>query len=431
MAIPSILLPFLVLTCPGLGPTPGKGGDAPPAAIEVRVPIDPHGEIDLALLVESLAERTGLQVERPKTVKLPTAGVAGALTRTLIAETIGPGASIAVREGALVITIPSDRLDPENLATWSARLRSLSERVSREAERRDRYGFRARKSYRPEDPDRPTVCLVHGLNSNSGSFVHMVPILEEAGFGVVLYDFPDNQDLDITVPEFQRHWSAFRKRNGDREDWAIITHSMGGLIARAYVEGEAFAGDVSDLILIGPPNRGASVARVQTILQFIEGTRAIQEQRAGALAVVGEGLGASAADLEPGSDFLKALNARPRREGVRYRILAGDAGFLTSATRREIESRLGLASGAGGIFGRLARLAVGDFQAALDELSAGTGDGCVAVASTRLEGAPDPVVIHADHVALIRAPLLYPDPGPVACMPFVLRWLEPLRRSGR
>jgi hypothetical protein len=33
-------------------------------------------------------------------------------------------------------------------------------------------------------------------------------------------------------------------------------------------------------------------------------------------------------------------------------------------------------------------------------------------------------VIHANHAELIRAPLLFRDPGPVACMPYLLRWLK-------
>ena len=52
-----------------------------------------------------------------------------------------------------------------------------------------------------------------------------------------------------------------------------------------------------------------------------------------------------------------------------------------------------------------------------------TGDGVVAVASTRLEGVDDHRVIESNHVELIRGPLLYPDPGPVACLPFVLERL--------
>ena len=70
-----------------------------------------------------------------------------------------------------------------------------------------------------------------------------------------------------------------------------------------------------------------------------------------------------------------------------------------------------------GIFGRLTKAATADLPDLLDELTDGTGDGCIAVERTRLEGVADHVVIHANHVELVRGPLLYPEPGPVACMP--------------
>ena len=40
--------------------------------------------------------------------------------------------------------------------------------------------------------------------------------------------------------------------------------------------------------------------------------------------MVTDGLGEAGADLEPHSDFLERLNARPRREGVKYTIIAGN-----------------------------------------------------------------------------------------------------------
>jgi hypothetical protein len=70
------------------------------------------------------------------------------------------------------------------------------------------------------------------------------------------------------------------------------------------------------------------------------------------------------------------------------------------------------------------RVASRELTSLLDELTDGSGDGCVAVERTRLEGAADHVTIHANHAELIRAPLLYPDEGPVACMPYVFRWLQ-------
>ena len=65
-----------------------------------------------------------------------------------------------------------------------------------------------------------------------------------------------------------------------------------------------------------------------------------------------------------------------------------------------------------------------DLSDRLDEITDGAGDGCVSLARTKLEGVSDQVVLHANHAELIRAPLLFRDPGPVACMPALLRWLK-------
>jgi len=39
----------------------------------------------------------------------------------------------------------------------------------------------------------------------------------------------------------------------------LITHSMGGLVARAYIEGPNYADDVSSLIMLGVPNKGIPI----------------------------------------------------------------------------------------------------------------------------------------------------------------------------
>ena len=66
-------------------------------------------------------------------------------------------------------------------------------------------------------------------------------------------------------------------------------------------------------------------------------------------------------------------------------------------------------------------------SASLDEITDGLGDGCVSVVSTRLDGVADHRTLHANHLELIRAPLLFPEAGPVAAMPDLLRWLGEAR----
>ena len=241
------------------------------------------------------------------------------------------------------------------------------------------------------------------------------------------YDFPYNRDLDETSPAFGRDWLDFRRKSGDTRPWAIVAHSMGGLLARSYVEGEAgFAGDVSALILIAPPNGGSTLAKGQTFLQMVQNLQAIQgTRRTDPLALLGDGLGAAADDMTPGSAYLRGLDSRPRREGVRYRIIAGDSAYLGAEARRRVEGQMKLMGGLG-------RMVAGGLSASLDEITDGLGDGCVAVASTRLAGVADPRVLHADHLELIRAPLLlFPEPGPVASMPEILRWLGEPASPGR
>jgi pimeloyl-ACP methyl ester carboxylesterase len=317
-------------------------------------------------------------------------------------------------------------LGPEVRPQLERRLADLSQKAREEAQRRRLYyGMHALKSYRPNDPTRPTVCLVHGLNSSSQVFIHMVGPLEDAGFGVVVYDFPFNRDLDASTRAFCDDWAAFRKKWGEKQPWAIVAHSMGALLARWYLEAEpAYASDVSRLIMIAPVNQGSGLAKAQTLLQLVQNLQSINGQKTRALARLSDGMGAAATDMLPDSAFLKALNAHPRRTGVRYHTIAGDAGFLPAGMRRQFEFDPNADGKGRSLLGGLARRAAADLASRLDEITEGCGDGCVSVAGTQLDGVSDHQTIHANHLELIRAPLLYPDPGPVVSMPFVLSRLR-------
>ena len=390
--------------------------------VTVRVPLTAASEVDLSEVVAQLARASRLAVAPPSApLALPLEGRAASLARTLLAETLGPDATLDVRPGELSITLAARLLEPEGQAAWKARLLDLSSRAGRELDRRARYGFHTRESFRPNDPTRPTVCLIHGLNSTAGVFKHLFGPLEAAGYGIIGYDFPYNRDLDETSAAFRRDWAEFRAKTGDSRPWAIVAHSMGSLLARSYVEDDAaYARDVTSLILIAPPNRGSSLAKAQTLLQTVQSLRAMNgSKRTDPLALLGDGLGLAADDMTPGSRYLKALNARPRRDGLRYHILAGDVGYLNAEARRRVDASLN----GRGVLGGFGRLLASGASASLDEITDGLGDGCVAVASTRLEGVADHRTLHANHLELIRAPLLFPEPGPVASMPDLLRWL--------
>jgi pimeloyl-ACP methyl ester carboxylesterase len=398
----------------------------------VEVPVGKGGEVQVAEIISRLASASDASLERPAPdLTLSTQGLARALTKTLLTESLGPEVAITFRPGTMVMTIDERILTAQNRAEWLQRLSQLAERADEAARKRQSYGMRALKSYRPNDPTRPTVCLVHGLNSSSGGFVHMIPWLEESGYGIVVYDYPFNRSIAESCQRFARDWAAFRAKVKDRLPWSIVAHSMGALVARSLVEDDkSWAHDVCSLIMIAPVNQGSQLAKVQTVMQFMNGLKAINgKNTTRAMMNLSDGLGQAAEDMLPGSPFLTGINRRPRRQGLSYHIIAGDRGFLTREGRAQIEGRLDLVTRNSGIFGRLTQAATADLPDLLDELTDGTGDGCVRVERTRLEGVADHVTIHANHAELIRAPLLFADPGPVACMPDVLRWLkEDLRR---
>jgi pimeloyl-ACP methyl ester carboxylesterase len=393
----------------------------------VEIPVNETGDVSVAEIIGRLAWASGVEIDRPPAgLTLSTRGLSRALTRALLAEALGPEVEITFQPRAMVVKVDDRILGRTRQAEWIGRLRDLSDRTAEAARRRESYGMRALASYRPNDPARPTVCLVHGLNSSSGGFVHMLPWLEEAGYGIVIYDYPFNRAIEESCAAFARDWAAFRRQSGDGRPWAILAHSMGALLARSLVEDDAtWAGDVSSMILIAPVNQGSHLARVQTVMQLMNGLKSIQSRKTSkAMLHLSEGMGESAQDMLPGSAFLTGLNRRSRRRGVPYHIVAGDIGFLTREGRAQVEGQVALVNRNAGIFGRLAQAATSDLPELLDELTDGTGDGCVAVERTRLAGVADHVVLHANHAELIRAPLLFADPGPVACMPDVLRWLE-------
>src|SRR4029077_20566107 len=144
---------------------------------------------------------------------------------------------------------------------WLRRLRELADRAAEASRGGELYGMRALPPVRPNAPTRPTVCLVHGLNSSSGGFVHMIPWLEEAGYGIVIYDYPFNRRIEESCVGFTHDWAAFRRKAQERLSWSIVAHSMGALLARSLVEDDAtWARDVSSLILIAPVNQGSHLA---------------------------------------------------------------------------------------------------------------------------------------------------------------------------
>ena len=158
---------------------------------------------------------------------------------------------------------------------------------------------RARPSRRifADAPAAP-VLLLHGYGCNSGYWAHLIPLLEAARISHACADLePLGGDIDGYVPAVAGAIDALCAASGAPRV-VILAHSMGGLVARAYLRRHG-AARVARLITLGTPHHGTSLAN----LGLGANARQMRRARRGAT---------------PESDWLRALAGE---EGAAARAL--------------------------------------------------------------------------------------------------------------
>jgi pimeloyl-ACP methyl ester carboxylesterase len=117
----------------------------------------------------------------------------------------------------------------------------------------------------------------------------------------------------------------------------IIAHSMGGLVARWFIEREGGNTLVQRLVMLGTPNAGSPWATVQDWATAAIGlglnaltTIAWPATVLGALVSTVETIDVALDEMRPGSDLLAALEASPD-PGIPYTVLAGNTSVIAQA----------------------------------------------------------------------------------------------------
>lgn len=107
----------------------------------------------------------------------------------------------------------------------------------------------------------PPVLLLHGYGCNSGYWKHLLPLLDAARISHACPDLePLGGDIDGYVPAVASAVDALCEASGAARV-TILGHSMGGLVARAYVRKHG-AARVARIITLGTPHHGTSLARL-------------------------------------------------------------------------------------------------------------------------------------------------------------------------
>jgi pimeloyl-ACP methyl ester carboxylesterase len=249
------------------------------------------------------------------------------------------------------------------------------------------------------DPQRPLVVLIHGLDSDDGVWDSMATMLRGRHYQVAYFNFPSDGPIADDARRLADDMAALHERfPGLRVN--LIGHSMGALIARAYVEGDRYTQPVDRFIAIGPPNHGSPWTRERWVLEAHEQYQLWRNNKDySPIWMFTDGHGEAADDLRPDSAFLKRLNDRPRRADVQYTIVVGDHHVLSrfgEVALGAVEYRL--SSRVWGV--RLCRSGLDKARVKLAAQRCGS-DGVVPIESGRLAGVSDFVRLHADHNTLV------------------------------
>lgn len=175
------------------------------------------------------------------------------------------------------------------------------------------------------DQARPLVVLVHGYNATSSSLKLLQTALTQAGYPCGTFNYPNDGPIAESAKSFSQELIRFRLAHPLKPVF-VVTHSMGGLVARAVVENpELDPGNVRRLIMIAPPNGGSHWAYCPVGFDAWDALVIHHNESLGEsiTSTVTDGWNEARRDLRPNSRFLRRLNACDRNSNIDYTILLG------------------------------------------------------------------------------------------------------------
>jgi pimeloyl-ACP methyl ester carboxylesterase len=246
-------------------------------------------------------------------------------------------------------------------------------------------------------PGQRLVILIHGLQGSHDSLKGLLPPLRRQGFPCGTFAYANDGPIPDSVQLLDRELKALQVPEGVRI--TLVTHSMGGLVARGLVEDPARHDPRIDrLVMICPPNHGSNLAYLPPGLDLHEHLhdRPVSELPEFVFRSTVDGFNEAQHDLRPQSRFLLQLNSRPRNPLVRYSVLLGNSSPASSAQLDAVGEKLDDWCERSDTF----RFFAPKLRKCLDhpeELTPGQGDGAVAIARGRLEEVNDTVELPIDH----------------------------------
>jgi triacylglycerol esterase/lipase EstA (alpha/beta hydrolase family) len=201
----------------------------------------------------------------------------------------------------------------------------------------------------PSTPSLGAVVLLHGHGRTGLSMAPLAMALEGAGYATLAPSYGLRRTMPQIIDYLQPRVRAFAAAHDG--PLHVVTHSLGGLVARAWLA-QVRPARLGRVVMLAPPNGGSPLADLL------------------------HRYGLAGAVLGPVGEFLRTRRTRGAQAqlgAVNYDlgIIAGDHMLLPALTRRFIP---------------------------------GDGDGKVAVAATHVAGMADHIVLPVAHMLMPRDP---------------------------
>jgi pimeloyl-ACP methyl ester carboxylesterase len=186
------------------------------------------------------------------------------------------------------------------------------------------------------------LLLVHGIIGDTEGMAKGLRLATDAtGTGVdarfdlvLTYDYENlSTSIQDTARQLGKQLSEVGLHAQDDKRLTLLVHSMGGLVARWFIEQEGGNRVVDHLVMCGTPNVGSPFGKIDSARNLtsvlttwaMNSFPAFAPFGAGLLAVLGRSKKISPCleQMNPGSELIRELNAS-NDPVVRYSILAGD-----------------------------------------------------------------------------------------------------------
>ena len=265
-----------------------------------------------------------------------------------------------------------------------------------------KYGIELDEKSLAAPAEKPLVIVIHGYNSCPQRMSVFSELVRAAGYPCGTFCYPNDQAIVNSAALLSAELKKLAARFPTRRI-ALLTHSMGGLVARETIENpETNPGNVSQLVMIAPPSHGTTWAYVgysSDLWECTRGDRCFLDRVYGSFE---DGTGEARYDLQPTSTFLKSLNDRPRNPSVHYSMFLGTGTKFSRASMEhahQVVDRCCETDRFLAIIKPALDCAMCDLEDAVD-----IGDGVVSVARGKLDGVDDTTLLGFDHWNVIREP---------------------------